>query len=169
MVYQSSTKHKQNINQARLTALQRVKCKHCEEYHTLGNIAKHENKCIHNLANYVTCLACSKLFLPKRKRDGSKTTTCSRSCSNTIYRTGPNHGNWNPDRYTTTCFHFHKRECVVCGEDKIVEVHHLDENHTNNDPNNLIPLCPTHHQYWHSKYKHLIEDVVLSYIKGWSG
>jgi len=49
----------------------------------------------------------------------------------------------------------------------IVEAHHLDEDKTNNDPSNLIPLCPNHHQYWHSRYRHLVEDKVYSYIKEW--
>ena len=46
----------------------------------------------------------------------------------------------------------------------MVEVHHLDENHKNNSPSNLIPLCPTHHQYWHSRYKEEIEQIVIDYI-----
>jgi hypothetical protein len=50
-------------------------------------------------------------------------------------------------------------------EDKIVDVHHLDENRDNNDIYNLIPLCPTHHRYWHSTYKNEIENKVYSYIK----
>jgi hypothetical protein len=26
-------------------------------------------------------------------------------------------------------------------------------------------LCPTHHQYWHSRYKEEIEDKIYNYIK----
>ena len=76
-----------------------------------------------------------------------------------------NNPNWKENSYRTTCFHFHKKECIVCGENKIVEVHHLDENNKNNSPNNLIPLCPTHHKYLHSNYRYLIEDKVNEYIK----
>lgn len=112
------------------------------------------------------CPVCGKPF---KTKDGGyeKKTTCSHSCANTYFRTGDSHGNWNPDSYRSTCFHYHKKECVICKEDKIVTVHHLDENHENNSPDNLIPLCPTHHQYWHSRYKHLIEDEVLSYVSNW--
>ena len=93
--------------------------------------------------------------------------TCSHGCANKLFRTGENHGNWKQDRYQTTCFAYHKKKCVCCEEDKIVEVHHLDHDKKNNDPSNLIPLCPTHHQYWHSRYKNLIEDMILNYIKQW--
>jgi 5-methylcytosine-specific restriction endonuclease McrA len=34
--------------------------------------------------------------------------------------------------------------CAVCGEDK-PQVHHIDEDPSNNDPMNLIPLCPNCH------------------------
>lgn len=79
--------------------------------------------------------------------------TCSHSCANTYFRSGTLNPNWNEDYYRTTCFIHHKKECIICGEIKIVVVHHYDENKKNNSPENLIPLCPTHHQYVHSRYK----------------
>ncbi|PIZ82634.1 hypothetical protein COX97_03825, partial [Candidatus Pacearchaeota archaeon CG_4_10_14_0_2_um_filter_05_32_18] len=39
--------------------------------------------------------------------------------------------------------------CVACGFDKVVDLHHLDENNKNNSPNNLIGLCPNHHKMLH--------------------
>ena len=89
---------------------------------------------------------------------------CSRSCAN-------NRTAWwkiNATQYRTICFNHHEKQCVICGEEKIVEVHHLDHDKANNNPSNLIPLCPTHHQYWHSKFKSLIEDAVWCYANGWS-
>lgn len=53
----------------------------------------------------------------------------------------------------------------MCKENLVVEVHHMDENHENNDIKNLVPLCPTHHQYWHSKYRYLIEEQVMIYTQ----
>lgn len=44
-------------------------------------------------------------------------------------------------------------------------VHHFDENKKNNTKENLIPLCPTHHQYWHSRYRFLVEGKIVKYIK----
>jgi hypothetical protein len=108
-----------------------------------------------------TCLFCKKAF-SVYKREKKK--TCSRSCSNSYYRVGPNNGNWKEDVYRSTCFAKHKKACIICGEDKIVAVHHFDENRTNNSIENLIPMCPTHHQYMHSKHKKLILKQVQNYI-----
>lgn len=40
--------------------------------------------------------------------------------------------------------------CIVCGFDKIVELHHLDKNRNNNSEKNLIALCPNHHRMIHN-------------------
>ena len=109
------------------------------------------------------CPICGTKFTTGKDSPREKI-TCSHSCANNYFRSGVNNPNWKENSYRTTCFHFHKKECIVCGEDKIVEVHHFDENNKNNSPNNLIPLCPTHHQYWHSRYKEEIEQIVIDYI-----
>lgn len=88
---------------------------------------------------------------------------CSMVCAKS--RTG-----WwkeNAKTYRTIAFQNHQKKCVICSEELIVEVHHLDENKENNSPENLIPMCPTHHQYWHSAHRHLVEQQVLMYISGW--
>ena len=109
------------------------------------------------------CPICGTKFTTGKDSPREKI-TCSHSCANSYFRSGVNNPNWKENSYRSTCFHFHKKECIVCGESKIVEVHHLDENNKNNSPNNLIPLCPTHHQYWHSRYKEEIEQIVIDYI-----
>ena len=43
------------------------------------------------------------------------------------------------------------KACSVCGFEKIVDVHHLDHDHTNNAQDNLTGLCPNHHKMLHSK------------------
>lgn len=108
------------------------------------------------------CPVCGKEF---ETRNGGKLekTTCSYSCSNTHFRSGENNPNWRDHSYRSTCFEHHEKKCIVCGEEKIVTVHHFDENRNNNSPENLIPLCPTHHQYIHSRYKNEIFDKVLEY------
>lgn len=63
------------------------------------------------------------------------------------------------------CFDNHAKECVVCGENKIVAVHHYNNIHEDNRPENLVPLCPTHHAYMHSKYKKLIKQKVDEYVQ----
>lgn len=40
--------------------------------------------------------------------------------------------------------------CVVCGFDKIVDLHHIDGNKKNNTSKNLIGLCPNHHRMVHN-------------------
>lgn len=67
--------------------------------------------------------------------------------------------------YKKICFKYHPHKCCVCGEENVVAVHHYDGNHFNNEPSNLLPLCPTHHVYIHSKYKNLIIDKINSYIE----
>ncbi len=91
--------------------------------------------------------------------------TCSYACSNSYFRSGINNPNWKESRYTTTCFLYHQKKCIACEENKIVEVHHRDNDKHNNAPENLIPLCPTHHKYYHSRYKKIIEPIIDNYVK----
>ena len=120
-----------------------------------------------------TCAGCGEEFKIKRCVMGGQQTTCSHGCSNTHFRTGEDHGNFKTietlikedKNYRSICFHFHKKECVVCDENVIVEVHHYDLDHDNNDPENLIPLCPTHHQYVHSNFKHLVHNKIKEYVE----
>lgn len=54
------------------------------------------------------------------------------------------------------------QKCLICGFDKYVVLHHRDENHKNNSEDNLIGLCPNHHQMIHTlKWK----QEVLSQIR----
>ena len=108
------------------------------------------------------CPVCGKSFKDKKAAPRVKT-TCSYACANTFFRSDINNPNWKDDAYRSTCFHYHKKKCVVCVEKIIVEVHHFDGNHKNNSPENLIPLCPTHHKYWHSRHKKKIESIVIDY------
>jgi hypothetical protein len=122
----------------------------------------------------VSCANCGNEFYKNasdQKQSKSGLFFCNRKCKAEAQKVGglveiqPSHYGKN---YRTICFTHHKKECVVCGEDKIVSVHHYDENHNNNDPNNLVPLCPTHHQYVHSGYKDLVIDKINDWMKGLS-
>lgn len=46
-----------------------------------------------------------------------------------------------------------------------MEAHHYDGNKNNNAPENLVPLCPTHHRYWHSRFRYIIKKRIDEYIK----
>ena len=106
--------------------------------------------------------------------------TCSYGCANTHFRSGDNNGmykSWTeysdeldgywPGAYRRICFANHDKKCIICDEINIVAVHHYDENHKNNDSANLLPLCPTHHNYMHSRFKELIEPKIIEYIDNW--
>lgn len=140
--------------------LYNVKCEHCNEEYGVNNIKKHEAQCYLNPDNLTLCKVCEE---PIRKYKTSKG-TCSRSCANTYFKSGDRHGNWSGNNCQIICWNHHKKECIVCGEDKIVAVHHNDHNHNNNDPMNLIPLCPTHHQYVHSRYADEVQPIIDKYI-----
>lgn len=162
MNYIGSDKHKENLKTARINANHRHNCQHCQSLYTTGNLKKHEASCYLNPSNIRKCPVCDSVIKNYRT-----SITCSYSCANKLTKTGPNNGNWKEDQYRTSCFYYHQKKCVACEEVNIVTVHHLDENHQNNSPDNLIPLCPTHHQYWHSRFKHLVEPVVTEYITKW--
>lgn len=122
----------------------------------------------------VICDRCGKDFSVNEREKSfpsKKRYYCSKSCSQ--YRGSGLE--WAALRnielvetYRTICFSHHKKKCVICDEENIIAVHHLDENKSNNNPSNLIPLCPTHHQYWHSSFKYLIESKVRDYIRNWN-
>lgn len=139
--------------------LYKVNCIHCKELFNCSNIRKHEEACYINPANKVLCQVCNSPIKDYKHSKG----TCSHSCSNKFFK----HLRNKPDtysRYRTICWEHHTKECVVCGEDKIVAVHHYNEDHTDNRIENLVPLCPTHHQYMHSRFKDEIVDKVDAYV-----
>jgi hypothetical protein len=111
------------------------------------------------------CPVCQQEFKPTRKTQ----ITCSKSCANTHFRTGKDNNRWkggiSQDYYKKVCFSFHDRKCIVCSEANIIEAHHLDRNKKNNSPENLIPLCPTHHRYCHSQFREIIEKKIDKYLK----
>lgn len=112
------------------------------------------------------CPVCKTTFHTLKGHSREKS-TCSYACSNTFFRSGVNNGSYKDDsksRYHTICWRHHEKKCVICGENKIVAAHHYNGDHSDNRPENFVPLCPTHHQYWHSKYRHLIEKEVNDYI-----
>ena len=107
------------------------------------------------------CPVCLLSFTTQIGRKTEKI-TCSHSCSNK-YFSNRRRKDEDLSDYSILRFRHHKKECVICKEKNIVGVHHYDENHENNIPENLIPMCPTHHQYWHSRFKFLVEKTVTNY------
>ena len=143
--------------------LKDVVCQFCEKEVISSNIKKHEKYCFLNPQNIKFCKVCNQ---PIKNYKSSKG-TCSHKCANTHFRTGDKNGAWTGENYQLICFASHKKQCIVCGEEKIVAVHHNDQNHKNNSADNLIPLCPTHHQYVHSRYKDEVQPIIDRYIMEW--
>jgi ribosomal protein L37E len=51
--------------------------------------------------------------------------------------------------------------CVICSFDKIVDLHHLDQNKENNSESNLVGLCPNHHKMLHDfRFKEEIQKIL---------
>lgn len=136
---------------------------HFDSYHN------HKTKIIYKKITK-QCPVCLNDFITQQGHAKEKT-TCSKKCSNTYFRSGEDNGNFkhgsgstSKSSYRVLCFKYHKKECIVCMENVIVEVHHYDGDHKNNSPENLIPLCPTHHKYWHSRHRYLIKEKIDNYI-----
>lgn len=120
------------------------------------------------------CCLCSKKFTVSSKRDYIKQKTCSYECSNKYFRSGENSGNWKSydeksrknDFYRRICFNKHGKKCIICDEKIAIDVHHIDDNHRNNDISNLIPLCANHHRYTRiAETKNYINEQINLYIK----
>jgi hypothetical protein len=139
--------------------LYNVACQYCNKEYVISNHKRHEIACYLNPINIKKCCVCDKPIKNYKYSKG----TCSHSCSNTHFKELRN----KPEKYTqyaTICWHYHVKECIVCKESNIVAVHHYNENHNDNTLSNLVPLCPTHHQYMHSRFKIQIQHIVDEYV-----
>jgi len=70
--------------------------------------------------------------------------------------------NENYKKYHNIGFELYKeitKSCVLCSFDKVVDLHHLDENKKNNLRENLIGLCPNHHKMLHNfNYRQEVQE-----------
>lgn len=61
----------------------------------------------------------------------------------------------------------HIKECCHCKSTSDLEVHHIDFNHSNNSPENLVALCRECHVEVHrkvSEVKTLVESSITQYV-----
>jgi len=63
--------------------------------------------------------------------------------------------------YRRIAFEHHERKCAECGATEKVEVHHRDGDRTNNDPENLLPLCKRHHSMLHRSGLNGLENELM--------
>lgn len=101
---------------------------------------------------------------------------CSRKCKDEAQRIEngfldmlPNHYTNYRKKYRTTAFDNYEHKCAVCGwneDERILEVHHIDGNRSNNTKENLIILCPICHTKISLSYYNLVNaDGVYGLIK----
>lgn len=115
------------------------------------------------------CVKCNSPFIWTGRRNTKQFDAaifCSRSCANNrqSWWNDSVSNNYKSTRYRSIARRSHQLTCAVCGFDKIVAIHHIDENKKNNEPSNLIPLCPNHHEMVHSnKWK----NEVIPFIQKW--
>lgn len=146
-----------------VSSKKKIQCAWCHTDISVYGIKKHEKYCFLNPWNVRLCVVCGKPIKNLKWSSG----TCSHSCANIHYRSGENNGNWKGGiAYKNRALRVHGNICVVCGESRVVDIHHIDGNRDNNEIGNLVPLCPTHHRYAHSKYKNLIECDIEKFVSG---
>lgn len=93
------------------------------------------------------CPVCGKAFQTKEGHKKEKR-TCSYACSNTYFRSGTDHPNYKDGsrkKYRNLVTYTQCERCGYKDHPEILQVHHKDHNHSNNDPSNLEVVCPNCH------------------------
>lgn len=98
------------------------------------------------------CCYCHKKFkrLKSQLNKDNKTgkVFCSKECSN-HYKNEKVMKLDDGTAYRRNAFLHYPHKCAICGyceDERILEVHHLDENRLNNNIKNLVILCPNCHK-----------------------
>jgi len=127
-----------------MASIKCTKCKEEKEHHAkglcYGCYKKHAWKPKEKI-----CKRCGRLMPYKGKG------LCP-GCYNFVFRLDKNKA-WNQKKaYGLTYPEYKKftKKCVICGFNKIVDLHHLDEDKKNNSEKNFVGLCPNHHQMLHN-------------------
>jgi hypothetical protein len=169
-------------------------CKHCNQefnYNRTTDKANHSKHCSSNpkrqesynklkqlskirfdlklgeIKNFdVECACCKTIFIVEEREKqfpSRKEYYCSRKCSNSIGGKAKRdkHG---ITQYSTIAKKYYKEQCIVCGFDEIVDVHHIDRDRENNNPKNLVFLCPNHHYVLHRKNADYVDKRIKEFI-----
>lgn len=84
-------------------------------------------------------------------------------CYNFIFRLDYTKAHNYKKRYNLDTEGYKKltEKCVICEFDRMIDLHHLDENKKNNSQENLIGLCPNHHRMIHDfKYRKEVREAL---------
>lgn len=131
---------------------------HTESYKQ-GQSAKYDRMFGPVESHIKTCVVCGADYTYKGRKY-TKSYESSRFCGRKCANNRQEWWNSNAVSYKTIALQHHAHECVICGFDKIVAIHHIDENKKNNHPHNLIPLCPNHHEMVHSRYRNEVQPHI---------
>lgn len=89
------------------------------------------------------------------KKSKSGEVFCSKSCAcsfnNSLLRSKENNPNWKDGGYVKVAYNTYSSVCSICGFDDVdaLQIHHIDQNRSNNEVDNLIILCANHHSLVH--------------------
>ena len=104
------------------------------------------------------CEHCAKLLERRRNdsgrlegyRDFMRRRFCSLSCANSRPKGGQ----------SRKAYHYHARKkregaCECCGSTSRLQAHHVNEDWTDNSPENIQTLCIFCHHFWHAMWRRL--------------
>ena len=123
------------------------------------------------------CATCGKpVWRTQSQLSKSKTGNvyCSKSCAasqnNRLFKIGKNHGGYvdGHSSYRAMALSHYPNVCMCCGwneDERVLEVHHIDGDRTNNQLSNLSILCPTCHRKITLGYYMLEDDFSLTKIE----
>lgn len=141
-------------------------CIYCGiEVKKLGKVS-HQAGCPLNPKNIKICPICGEYIKHFRYNK-----TCSHQCANETFKQSEGHiplnkGEFSQINYRKIAKKFHIMKCIICGEKLMIDIHHYDRNRENNNPENLIPICATHHRYiHHNENYYIVKECIDDYIK----
>lgn len=129
-------------------------------------------KCSEVVKVKLKCAYCGKEFeryVSRLKDNKSGYYYCSKKCGNRHKnKLRAENGEWdNSLNYRLKAFEKLPHYCAVCHwneDERILEVHHKDENRANNSLDNLCILCPICHRKITLKYYKLTSDYKLEQV-----
>ena len=133
-----------------------IKCKNCaeEKEHQAKGLC---HKCYVKISWKPKELICERC---KREMPLHAKGLCA-GCYNFVFYLEYNK-DWNYKKNHNIPLELYKeitKSCAICCFDKVVDLHHLDENKKNNTKENLAGLCPNHHKMFHDfKYRKEIQE-----------
>lgn len=140
-------------------------CELCNKHIYAPNFHQHIKICGVAI-KFIWCNTCGKSTTNLQycsKRCSAIQNNTNGSIGYTVYR---NKRNIKKKRsYRDICFERWDHKCIICGWNISVDVHHIDENHSNNTQSNLVPLCQNHHTMTRMiEYKEELKRKILDIV-----